>query len=343
MLFSIMFLMESEVKGTHGLDRRAENKEDNSERDELRSRCAKAMLSAAKSMCTNGSHLWQRGVADEAIAMLPCRIAYQMLESSTGTIARKASSGDIALEILAVSIDTSENLLSNIVAALMDLLHAYEHIAPLAVELCCMVKENPNNRLASDLIREIGRLRITGGDGAKASGIRNLTPFISELAKVRPHLVLSGISHLLPHFNADSYSIRSAITAAIGCILVHIGSISDKSEHDNHHKLNLSKSRNTLLDILSDRVLDVSSFSRSAVLKAWISIVSSNALPLDRLMPVTTLAADRLLDKTVVVRRSAMQVRDTIYTCEPEHFLKILIVSFSCLRLFWNTILFLDH
>jgi condensin complex subunit 1 len=234
------------------------------------------------------------------------------LESSTGTVARKASSGDIALEILAVSIDTSENLLSNIVAALMDLLHAYEHIAPLVVELCCMVNEKPNNRLASDLIREIGRLTITGGDGAKASGIRNLTPFISELAKVRPRLVLAGISHLLPHFTSDSYSIRSAIATAISYILVHIGKVSDTSEPDNNGILCLSKSRNTLMDILSDRVLDVSSFSRSAVLKAWILIVSSNALPLDRLMPVTALAADRLHDKTVVVRRSAMQVRETI-------------------------------
>ena len=312
MLFSIMFFTESEAKGSHGLDRRTDNKVESVERDALRARCAQAMLNASESMCHHRSQLWRRGVADEAVAMLPCRIAFQMLESATGVVARKVSSGDAALEIIKATIDSSENLLSTIVAALVDLLHAFEHVAPLVAELCCMVNENPTNRLAMELIREIGRLNPAGGEGGKASGIRNLTPFISELARLRPRIVLAGISQILPHLNSEPYSLRSAIVTAIGHILVYIGGTGDSPEEEENSKVDLSKSRNALLDILSDRILDVNSFTRGAVLKAWISVVATKSLPIDRLMPVATLAADRLQDKTVVVRRSAMQVRSIL-------------------------------
>ena len=54
----------------------------------------------------------------------------------------------------------------------------------------------------------------------------------------------------------------------------------------------------------------MSSFTRVAVLKAWISVTQNGALPLERLMLVTSLAIDRLQDKTVMVRRSSMQVSE---------------------------------
>ena len=70
-----------------------------------------------------------------------------------------------------------------------------------------------------------------------------------------------------------------------------------------------AKTRGALLDILGERVLDVSSFTRSAVLKAWIQVVQSRSLPVERFIPVTLLAIDRLQDKTIMARRQAMQVR----------------------------------
>jgi condensin complex subunit 1 len=91
-----------------------------------------------------------------------------------------------------------------------------------------MVNENPTNRLAMELIREIGRLNPAGGEGGKASG-RYVTPFISELARLRPRIVLAGISQILPHLNSEPYSLRSAIVTAIGHILVYIGGIGEHS------------------------------------------------------------------------------------------------------------------
>ena len=39
--------------------------------------------------------------------------------------------------MIAASVDSTDGILSTIVAALMDLMHSYEHMAPLCAELCC--------------------------------------------------------------------------------------------------------------------------------------------------------------------------------------------------------------
>ncbi len=325
MLFSVMFFMESEAKIGSGLKGGGRRQVDSSEAEEvinMRATCAEAMLAAAQSMSNNRNKLWKRGVPDETVVVLPCRIAYQMLESATGILARKASSADTALSIIAATVDSCDSLLGTILAALMDMLHSYDHMAPLCAELCCMVSERPTNRLAVELLREIGRLDTGGGnvgDGAKASGIKYVAPFIHELAHRRPRLVLANISHLLPHFDSEPYSLRSAIITALGHILEHIGKPGQASDlhagseqvvlDSCYSSINLEKSRETLFDILVTRAHDTSSYTRSAVLKTWISLTQSGSIPVDMIHMVTSIAIDRLHDKTVIVRKQALQVR----------------------------------
>ena len=338
MLFSVMFFMESEAKIGSGLkttanggsSKRGENK-DGEEIIAMRATCAQAMLVASESMAKNRKKLWKRGVPDESIVILPCRIAFQMLEGATGVIARRAASADAAMAMIAASADSGEGMLGTIVAALMDLLHSYEHMAPLCAELCSMnspQQSNGVNRLAVELIREVGRLDTRGqgiGDTGKASGIRYVAPFISELAALKPKLVMANISHILPHLNSEPYSLRSAIVIALGHIVEYISNTqqnqssvhdgSDEGESETSRN-NLMKSRGALLDILEARSHDVSSYTRSAVLKVWISVTQGGSLPLERVLPVTTLAIDRLQDKTVMVRKQAMQVRTTLLVYE---------------------------
>ena len=271
MLFSIMHFTESEAKITKSLGggtgapaapgqrrkkptaREVEQRAEAAELAASRAACASAMLGAAEAMAAGRSRLWRRGVADEGVVNLPCRIAYQMLEGCTGALARKACSGDAALGMIAASVggsggegggegggpsSSSSSLLGTAVAALVDLLHSYEHAAPLVAELCCLVPERPTNRLAVELLREVGRLdagAAAGPDGgagptaasaalgAKASGVRYVAPFLSELASRRPRLVLAHISLVLPHLDSEPYQLRSSIVAAIGNILTRVG------------------------------------------------------------------------------------------------------------------------
>ena len=310
-----------------------------------RTTCAEAMHVASITMATHKSKLWKRSVPDEAVVGLPCRIAYQMLESATGVLARRAASGDQALKTIAATVDSAPCLLNTVVSALVDLLHTYDHMAPMVAELCTMVQEHPTNVLAMELLREIGRLDTSAyadsAAGNKASGIRNVAPFISELAAVRPRVVLSNISLLLPHLDSEPYVLRSAIINSIGHILVREDqSLIDTTKKDkdgessdegssgngsgdgtNNNKEEclityMAKTRTSLFEILCDRTRDITSFTRAASLKVLNDLTEKQSLPLDRIMPVTVIAIDRLKDKTVMVRRNAMQVSSNIVACE---------------------------
>lgn len=324
MMFSIMFFVESEAKVAKGI--KGDKGGDSNFTASSRAACADAMMVAAKAMSKNRAILWRRGVPDEAVVIIPCRIAFQMIESATGVAARKSVNAAAAMAMISATVDSTEGVMSTVVAALMDLMHSYEHVAPICAEICCMVSENPTNRLALELLREIGRLNtngLGGGEtGGKASGIKNVAPFISHLASLRPRTVLANIPHLMPHFNSECYNLRSALVAAIANILSSSDGLKEKTgsggEGDESHAMpSDSKSRGALLQILKERVHDVSSFSRSAVLKAWIQIVQSQSLPVEWFIPVTELAIDRLRDKTIMVRRQSMQLLTTVLENNP--------------------------
>ena len=300
-----------------------EKKIESEQTQKLREACAEALYTASNAMSVNKSILWRRGVPDESVVGLPCRISYLMLENATGVVARKLASGDVALKIIATTIDSVESMTNTIVAALVDLLHSYDHIAKLVSELCCIVSAESENKIAVELMREIGRLDVNIGAnaseiGGKASGIRNIAPFINELAEKKPQLVMENMTLVLPHLQCDAYNMRSAIVTAIGHILI---CCKDDNEEEDHEDEDIqsslipgkkgpsgSEQKALLFDILVERAMDVSSYTRVAVLKAWANLIENQAIPLNMLFPVTELAIDRLQDKTVMVRRGAMQV-----------------------------------
>ncbi|KAG7349724.1 non-SMC mitotic condensation complex subunit 1 [Nitzschia inconspicua] len=334
MLFSAIFIMESEAKISSGMVKsRGGGKSIDSnlgvegeDTVQMRSACADAMLSAARSMSQNRFKLWKRGVPDESVVGLPCRIAYQMLESATGVFARKAASSDAALAMIAATIDSTESMMGTVLAALMDLMHSFEHMAALCAELCTIVS---TNRLAMELIREVGRLDTNGSnDTGKASGIKFVAPFVCELALRRPQLVLANFSHLLPHLESEPYFLRSAILTALGYIVEYIGKALKPNSGENGDGIdssgeletspvNLENSRSALLDILQARAHDVSSYTRSAVLKAWIRLAQAGSVPVDRILRVTRMAVDRLQDKTVIVRKQSLQLLTTLLENNP--------------------------
>ena len=289
MLYSLMFILESSQQDFEA----------------LRATCANTMLLAATTMANYRSILWQRGVPDEAVVNLPCRIAYCLLEKAKGVVARRTVCGDQALQMLAVTVDAHDCLLTAVAAALMDLMHSHEHMAALTAEL--VVQKMKDERLGTELLREMGRLDGSGGGGnnAKASCIKFVAPLVSEVANRNPKLVLQNLSHLLPLLENEPYNLRSAIVTAMAHILEYLGKHNETVE-DGH--VDTTKTRDNLLDLLTERVYDVSSFTRAAVLKAWISLVQTRSLPKERVLSVTKLAMDRLQDKTVMGRKQAMQV-----------------------------------
>lgn len=285
MLYSFMFFLESDAKAATKVSE---------ELIRMRKETVDAMLAATEIMATRRASLWVRGVPDEAVLMLPCRIAYPMLEAATGVVARRQSCGDEAIRMLAVTVESSESQLSTVAAAVMDMMHNFEHMAAIAVDLC-LVSEGDDS-LATEIIREICRY---DGD---ALGIKNVAPFLYILAEKKPKLVQQHLPQILPLLNVEPYSLRSAIVTAI-----------------SHCALNATTTttQSGLLDILAERVYDISSYTRCASLKAWLRLAGNQVIPKDRIIAVTNLAMDRLQDKTVLVRKQAMQLLTLILENNP--------------------------
>lgn len=344
MLYTIMIFMESEIKAgktviSTGGQGKSKDHGDGQSVQKLREECASTMLTVTRTMAVHKTNLWKRGVPDENVISLPCRVAYQMLDNSMNMTARKLSSGDLALEIIATSLESNQCLMNTVVSALLDMMHSLEHMAPVAAELCCMMETNPENsrgnQLAIELLREIGRLdgsTTSGSDtSGKASGIKNVAPFVSEIAEKKPQLVIENISLVLSHLHSEPYNLRSAIISAIGYLLVHLKAIhvmdntddivTDNQHHPRGSELTHSKRlcemKEKLYDILLEHVYDVSSYTRATVMKTWATIIEAQALPTNKLILITELAIDRLQDKTVMVRRSAMQVLTLVLENNP--------------------------
>jgi condensin complex subunit 1 len=307
MLYSFMFLYESDAKGK---DRNT------NEIVVVRQISTDAMLRSAETMATYRNTLWRRGVPDEAVVLLPCRIAYPMLELMTGVLARRVCCGDQVLKMVSVTVNSNEFVLNSVTTAVMDLMHSFEHMAGIAAELCTMIQENPLNRLAVELLREFGR--VDSCDTKATVGVKNVAPFVSELALLRPRILLSNISHIFPLLNAEQYSLRSSIVTAIGHVAEFllmrndsINTIGEEATNDAEQCTSpgqVYKSVNSLLQVLAERCYDTSSYTRAAAVKAWIRLSESSCIPRERTIEVTKLAMGRVQDKTVVVRKPAMQV-----------------------------------
>jgi condensin complex subunit 1 len=316
MLYSLMFLVESEQGKGIVKDK---NDSDSALVASCRLQAIKAFLRVTECMSERRAFLWSRGVPGEAVIMLPCRISYVLLEKATGVVIRKTMCGDQALHILQVTVKSYDNLLTSVSVALLDLMHSHEHMAQLVAELVFQTSDgqlHSNNRLGIELIKETGRIQ---GNEEKASGIKFVAPFFTELSRLQPRLVHANFAHWLPHLNAESYSIRSAIVAAIAHLLIFIDnekevctssseSASPTEDTPPTSRLDRTKTRDAFLDLLMERMFDVSSFTRAAVMKSWIRLVEANALPVDRVHSVARAAVERLQDKTVIVRKHAMQV-----------------------------------
>lgn len=324
MIYTFLVFFESHIKEEQ---QTSEKNKINNAALEIRYRASSALVQASECMASNSVTLWPRGVSDESVVILPTRVAYTLLEatSSGSASARKAACADEALRIIAATIRSDggdaggannamegSSLVTMVTAALMDLMFSFEHVAPLVAELCTLVDQGRStNKLGLELLREYSRLdQSSHTSDAKSTGIKNVAPFLAHIAQVRPRLVLSQLSQLMPLLEVDTYYIRSAVVTAFGHVLENLNTSTTTGE-EGHEETNTSNDASTkaaLLDLLTERAHDVSSYTRSTVLKVWINLVESQRLPKERVMATTNLALDRLHDKTVLVRRQAMQV-----------------------------------
>lgn len=285
------------------------------------------LLSATVVMDECRKNIWQRGVVDEQVVLLPCKMAYLLLERSTGIVARRTHGAKEAMEILTCTVQAHASLLTHVVASLWDMLHNHEHMASLTAELC--TADRGGFLLTQEMLREYGRL--DGSGDVKTTGLKFVAPWVAHLAERRPDWLLPHLSHLIAHLaQSEAYPLRSAVVGALSSILLQQpdknGNQEEQSDKQDAQGIDeenedpvagttplapatlSTTTREQILQRLVVQAHDVSSFTRAAVLKAWGRLATNRSLPKDWILRVTQLALERLSDKTVVVRKQSMQV-----------------------------------
>eukprot|EP00977_Amphora_coffeiformis_P007045 scaffold1522_cov166-Amphora_coffeaeformis.AAC.23 len=337
MLYSCMFLVESQVKADSLTNDSSQGApKTDTVVAEQRILGIETLYSATIVMDECRNNLWQRGVVDEQVVLIPCKMAYLLLERSTGIVARRTHGAHFAMQVLTRTVYAHNNLLTHVVASLWDILHNHEHMAALTAELG--TSDQGAYMLTHEMLREYGRL--DGSGDPKMTGIKFVAPWITHVAERRPEWLLPHLSHLVSHLaQSEAYPLRSAVVTALSSILLQHDPPTnaprqengDNEENDEEEKeegsgepkttspsTSLSAStREQILHYLLRQTHDVSSYTRGAVLKAWIRLVVNRALPKGWIQRVTQLALERLSDKTVVVRKQAMQLLTSLLEHNP--------------------------
>ena len=79
----------------------------------------------------------------------------------------------------------------------------------------------------------------------------------------------------------------------------------------------LSRVRDSVMNVLIERTHDKSYFTRAAILKTWASLLEANAVPVRHFSTICDIALDRLVDKTAMVRKNAISLLTAILDNNP--------------------------
>jgi hypothetical protein len=218
-------------------------------------------------------------------------------------------------------------------AALMDSIVQVEHMgASIAAEICSQCCDGASTavegskHMVADIIAVISRMSYSQ---MPASGIRNVSAFIESFAKTSPSTLAESFPLLLNQLDAPVHQIRSAILLAGGSIIVHIhetitslsitsfntavdeeaaAAVINNSSSDVRMKNtgSLGRFRDSLLDVLMERIHDMNPYTRTTVLKVWSRLVEVGALPIKHAGSAAEIALDRLFDKNAGARRNAV-------------------------------------
>ena len=167
--------------------------------------------------------------------------------------------------------------LENVTTSLVHLLNKHEHLpGPIAECAAAAADRHENARLAASLLREVGAVdpaEYKRQQLSDAVGVRCVGVFISELAERMPKTTMTNISLLLPHLDGEAYSLRSSLVTVLGhlaCSGASSGALDrDQDRTTSDANAPLLRAKQGFLDLLVDRVHDVSAFTRARVLQTW--------------------------------------------------------------------------
>uniref|UniRef100_A0A3P8X2W7 Condensin complex subunit 1 n=1 Tax=Cynoglossus semilaevis TaxID=244447 RepID=A0A3P8X2W7_CYNSE len=244
--------------------------------------------------------LWNLSLVEEEFVSCVTCCCYKLLENTTIGHVKNKPTRDGVIHLLGVSIKKYNHLLGASVKVIQLLQH-FEHLASVfAQAVAVWGKEYGVRTIVGEVLREIGQR--SGEELAReGSGVKAFSLFLSELATMVPDLIIPNISMLITHLEGESHTMRVAVCEVLGEALVQVlcgDGLDDAGKAD----------RDRFLDTIQEHIHDTHSHVRTRVLQVYTRIVNSKALPLCRYSEVMELAVGRLMDKSINVVKSAIQL-----------------------------------
>jgi hypothetical protein len=280
----------------------------------------------------NPSNLWRMSlISENFLAGIWSQILY-ILEtrpigvagSSNVEIKLRNFCASLIIKCISLFSTSSSGSLTNVTTAILDSLIKYEQMSSYIATICITSQSS----LLAEIMKEIGSMKMAMQ--AKSAG--NIGSFLEALAKGSPSLMSTYMPHIKHLVDSVAHQIRSSILVSMGFVVSYIHKSSelihqvdnikmkDNNEEEDNVEVNiaqLNRTRDSLLDIIVERTHDVTHYTRSTVLKVFISLLESNSIPVRRVGTIGGVAVDRLFDKTTLVRKSAVSLLTSLLENNP--------------------------
>uniref|UniRef100_A0A3P8SUV3 Condensin complex subunit 1 n=1 Tax=Amphiprion percula TaxID=161767 RepID=A0A3P8SUV3_AMPPE len=244
--------------------------------------------------------LWNLSLVEEEFISCVTCCCYKLLENPTISHVKSKPTRDCVIHLLGLLIKKYSHLLGASVKVIQLLQHFEQLSSVFAQAVFVWSTEYEVRAVIGEVIREIGQ-KSSEELAREGSGVKAFASFLSELSALVPELMIPNISVLITHLEGESHTMRVAVCEVLGEILVRVlcGDGLDESGKAD---------RDRFFDTLQEHLHDTHSHVRARVLQVFTRIVNSKALPLCRYSEVMELAVGRLMDKSINVVKSAIQL-----------------------------------
>lgn len=232
-------------------------------------------------------------IVEEAFVNMTTKCCYKILENQS--IAKMDQLKQSVFLVIANAV-TKHNHSLNFCLKVIQLLQAKDFLfKDLASLIELMVKNHDQKIIVNELISEIERVDMN----KDSPGTRAISEFLREIAERCPDAVLAASSTLIEFLDLDAYLIRNAVLSVIGSVVSL--RLSDPEAPEIEKKL-----RDELLDKLEDHIHDLTTFTRGRAINVWTKLCTEGKIPLSRMDPLVGKIVGRLKDKSVYVRKAAV-------------------------------------
>eukprot|EP00775_Hariotina_reticulata_P007726 gene7726-7925_t len=206
-----------------------------------------------------------------------------------------------------------------VAASLLERSRKHEHVPALATRMAKYAEEHFNStQLGVMLLAEFCRTSPEAYDVQYTTNqvsVRLAGDVVLLLAEQLPKVVSNQVSQLRPYLGcAKAHCIRGALMAATGSILMQVfrSDVLSSSMGDGAASAHL-RSKEALLALLHDRMLDKAALVRQKVLQTWGRLVEESCVPLSHWnfllsRGISLKAIDRLQDESQLVVKAAVQL-----------------------------------